>query len=437
MKRILLLLLSLCTLAACQPTPETEPIVSHADVDPEALLSEASAAFAAEQIAFPARWDDEIKTEIWAVPIHADVVTSGQKTFPVRVVERKAFTASDAERIANVFFPSVSGVREGMSRSSAELAEALQNAIDTGRDVYAENLRKKLLNGDYTEDFTPVMALSFSDVPFDCCIRTENGVGYIYVRETYLELNGAEGGTVWAPGPWDDEGPYVDSEPLIPNPAITKDAAIDEAMRFLHDAGITGFTAEDAKEAVYFDNFYTKSLSDGWYLELVRTYEYRPLRVDQSSSGPMQFEWDEVSQPWYREVVHIYVSDRGVQYLCWRDPLEVTDIKTENVGLLPFDEATTAIKRIFTYGLPRLDGPGRFGYSMEITGLYLSVALQPVKDDPEHAYLIPAWYIRVDIHDINLKTDVPYPEVIDTAFYGFSALDGSYIRPMLPIGAFE
>lgn len=437
MKRIIILCLLLALVVACVPTPDKEPIVSHADVDPETLVSATPSVETAEAVEFPARWDDEIKTDVWTVPIRAEVVTTGQTTFPVRTAERKTFTANDAERIAGVFFSSVSGMREGKSHSSEELAEALQNAVDTGRNVYAENLRKILLNGDFAENFTPVTALSFSAVPVDCCVRTENGVGYIYVRETCLELNDAEDGMIWAPEPWDDEGPYTDSEPLIPNPKITKDAAIDEAARFLTDAGITGFAAVNAKEAVYFDSFYTKSLSDGWYLELVRAFEYMPLSADQMNGGPLQVEWDEVARPWYREVIHIYVSDRGVQHVRWSNPLEVTAIKTENVGLLPFDEATTTIKRIITYGLPRLEGAGRFGYSMEITGLYLSVALQPVKDDPDHAYLIPAWYVRVDVHDLDLRTNVPFPEVIDIAFYGFSALDGSYIRPVLAKGALE
>ena len=431
MKRIMPLLFALLLAAACVPTPDVEPIVSHAEVDTETQLNNTPQSAPTERITFPPYWTDEIRTEIWTVPIRADVITSGQQTYPVRTVARCPFTAEETARLGNRFFAKVSGMREGFRHSASEYGVALQNAVDLGRSAIAENLQKEMTAGGLAGDFTPVASLSLASVPADYSVETDRGVGSLSVRDDTLLLQDAVDGTLLFREYLEEEGPYEGAKPRTIHPGISQSDAIETAQRFLEDAEIPGFSAVEAREALYFDDFYSQTISEGYLVELVRVYEYVPLSAErtQTPGGPMQFERQDVSAPWYSESIRLYVSDQGVQMMRWNNPLEVTELRTENVGLMPFRDAVTAIKRTFTYGLPQPEGAGRFGYAMEITKLYLSCALVPKKDDPDHAYLLPAWYIRVDVHDVDLRTNIPMLEVVDTAYYGFSALDGSYIGP--------
>ncbi|MDO4565575.1 MAG: DUF6034 family protein, partial [Clostridia bacterium] len=161
MKRILTVLLSalmLCSMA-CQPTPEEDIVVNRAEGnleerifaspvpieaeipaptsededepsptigDNEELLPYSEGATGA--LTFPDHWTDDLSNEYVKVRIDADIITSGQTTYPVYLVEEKKFSDEDYARIFQSLIPDAVKYR-GTALSYEDYELQLESAV--------------------------------------------------------------------------------------------------------------------------------------------------------------------------------------------------------------------------------------------------------------------------------------------------------------------
>ena len=96
MKRIIAVLLMLCMLAACVPTPGTEFVVNKGDKTVEQKLS---TTYDKEQH-FPARWDEDTydANEYLSISFNAEVMTKADGLYPVYRTRSAEITGEDATR---------------------------------------------------------------------------------------------------------------------------------------------------------------------------------------------------------------------------------------------------------------------------------------------------------------------------------------------------
>ena len=436
-KKNLAVLLAALLLAVvgCQPTPKVEPIPNKGDAKAEQVINSATAPETTKApFVIPDHWTDVIETKDWTVPIDAEIITSGQTSYPIRTAKRREFTPEDVVRVASSFFQKMIGFREGNKRTADEYNKAMASTAERGLDEQTSWIFARS-KGAGDLPYTHVDHLTATDIPsmesVVMTILTENGNGSIYGEKkhiavaTALEYTIIDKTTVESDGSFDGEGP------VSCNPKISKEQAESIAQSFLEEAGFGDFcNMVKAKESRYFDFLSYEEISVGWQLQMMRSYEYLPLNLsdlDSSQRGPIRFSGEDYSPAWAEEYFNVYVSEAGVvEQVEWHYPCLEGEVVNEDVELMPVEELETVIKRMVSYGLPSLasTGAARFGYRLAVTHLILTTTLQPVKDDPNTAYRMPTWICRVALFNL------PYndPEDPNAAlYYGFNAIDGTHI----------
>ncbi len=429
--------------AACQPTPEVEPVPNKGDAVAETVIHETkdnrTAENDGEALLQADMWVDEIKTQDWTVPIRAEVITSGQETFPVRVVQEKMFSAAEAERLANLFFPDVSAVMEGNRYTVSEYEQSIRNRTEQGRldsaKQYAEELQsEEVRQNAYRQASMITLDTILPDaLPQQIRVQAKEKNGTVWASSRSIELQEAAFGNIYWKELVEEEGVYDGDTPRAVCPGISSEAAIQAAEAFLKQADIEGFSPVSFREVLFRDMFYSEDISIGWSIEFVKAYEYYPFNTALGNSGPLFCSMRPESKPWENEMITFYVSEQGkVQLFRWENPTEVLSVANENVRLMPLNEAETIMKRLIAYGLPVKQiyqgNPIPFSYTLKVTKLYLSVSLQSVKDDISKAYVMPTWICCVEVFDLDMETGRIREPSVDSCYYGFNAIDGTYVE---------
>ena len=469
MKKLVCLIfgLLLFALSACQPTPEVEPVPNKGDFTLEKKIEEArstSAPTAATQtettepqpteagttepqpteagtpqpIVIPERWVDRIESGGWVIPIDAEIVAEQKDSYPVYIIKKKTFTNEEFDRIANAFFEDrVTGqCFEPIwmwEFTQEEFEYAVQRALDAGLDWYAEILfkyEKDSIRERVFEDTTRIQA----DLDENGCYHTfvrytaKDGterVGYALVEadrfQCYNRIRSEELPPDFVREEWNNQ-----NDPMLDGlrPEITLEEAKAAAEDFLKRAGLEEFHYSGAEVATQVITEFTEIYGTGWWLEYNNPFGYVAYESSKASgNGPFQFNSIQVSRPWdYHNFIKLYVNAEGVSDLWWSGPLEASET-VDGIGIMPVEEAEGCIKRLLTYGLPRHYGD----ITMKVTKMILGSAMQPMKDNQELAYMVPAWVIEVQVYNVNPRTGVADTEPLDTLYYSFSAVDGTYL----------
>lgn len=443
MKKAFVILFAMVMLAttACLPTPEVEPIPNKADAVAESIINatpaittDSSTGDIDDEFILPNKWEDEIKTQDWTVPIQADVITSGQDTFPVRIVREKEFSISEVERLANLFFPNIIALMEGNRYTVSEYERSIQNRVNLNRLESAQRLAMEMQSDEVQQNtYREATVISVNTLPQTIRVQTGEKSGTVSVSSRSIELQEAADGAIHWKELVEEEGSFEGDTPKPVCPQISYEEAAQASDEFLKAAGIEGFSPITFREVRFFDLFFSEEISIGWSIEYAKSYEYYPFNTSLGGRGPLVFDTEPVSKPWDNEMITVYISEQGeVQYFRWDNPTEVAAVANDNVQLMPLEELEPVMKRMIAYGLPSASmyqgNPVPFGYAMKITKLYLSVTLQTVKDDVTKAYVMPTWICCVEVFDINMETNQIREPAVDYCYYGFNAIDGTYVN---------
>lgn len=401
-----ILLLGMCL--ACQPTPEEDAVVSRdSEIIKEKLGSgtpipvEQTPApedaltykkqLEAYLAALPDHWSDQIDAYV-DLSIEADIIVDNGDILPVYEISRSTFGCEQVTALANVFFSDVTGIREGREALPEEYAQAIDSLNERGFLKYSMSQFKKMQQapeGEYTEaDEIPLLSQCDYIVRFG-----DNNLGEIFFEDNYIEVTTHLTGMVHLAESTMIDGSYDGEGPVIVDPPITQEQAEEVLNTFLQDAGLEGFTIESTSAARYFSFLYRQEINQGWRFTLMRTYGYTAINTSNLSEGLFRYEDTEHSRAWEREVMHVYVSENGVEFFNWYSPGEITGIAAHNVELMDFEQIQNNAKKLLTAGISWMESDLWKG---EMTKMVLTVILQQVPDEPDKAYLMPVWVMLVD-----------------------------------------
>ena len=437
-KEIIICIISIMLVCACVPTPTEEFVVNRSDNVAQQIIEASPVPEISEQghfvpISFPEEWNDMIETPHLSIPIKAEVITSGQSIYPVRTVQKKRFTASDVAPIANILLSDRKAYHLGAQYTRSDYEDAIRSALDHGLEDAASELNDMLEDVKLTEEDFQLMPDDFFSNTFvgggDVMLLLENGQkANLSFSSNKIVINRHAGALLHDRSLIELFGSYDEDTTRSIVPSISLQSATEKADELLNALGMSEYRLCEHEECRYFDGLGYEEWSTGWHLKYVRSYEYYPVNIselDGGENGFFQFEPQETfNQGWNNELIDIYVSENGIETLYWDNPLEITGIANENVELMNFEELERIMKNMFIAGLSWMEYDA--GYAMKLNKVILTTSIQPQKDRPNEAYLMPTWVCIMDLYlwDYNKNEPGRY----DGSFaYGFNAIDGTRV----------
>ena len=466
-----LILASASFLSACQPTPEVEPVPNKGD-NIAGQKIEASAVPAADTSspegsatqappAFPEHWYEDIRSATARMLVDADVVTTGQTTFPVYSIKRAVIDQELLQPVLDYFFPKIKAWKYGYQPDAEDYEEQLKRIPEAmaalglppeSEQWLAESQMRSINNNlnhcsETDADFIPAERIDLSKTMQQTVMLEDGRKGVIdCLFGEFVEIcaridSYAERSSLAADGWWnsyymddvDAEFPITEEEAKVwLQPEITLEEAMAGAEDFFEKTGLEGYELAWSEAAQLKESGTWHSWSTGWLLEFVRTFSYYPIDASRNDAGKYGKTFvqnqDDYSPGWPCEVIELYVSKNGVENFRWKNPVEIVELANENVELMPFDELTASMERILRAMISYPDSRRMW---KKIDRMILTVAPQRKKDSNE-AYLMPIWLcmgysymedkpdstVRGDWHD-------------DKWYISFNAIDGTrvYLSP--------
>ena len=421
MKRILVSLLALLMMIACQPTPAQEYVVNksddvleeklHATPIPaaedtvDAVPSEVSkpdapqtneVTAAPEQIlrqTFPAYWNDTIAvTDTLSVTIDAPVITRADGVYPVYRSKAWGFTQAEFLTLLNTLLPKpvkrLSGAvtkemvgaqiesfneqaarwQQWRAKGSPEKErpdgeELTDEEIAIILDEYAEQLR---LAPERDEE---QQVSEYDPTPLRAVYGLEDGRTVTVVATDSTVAFSLGSGNIYTQAEHDRDlqfpsGAEYDVNGWLPVKQSRK-AAEKTLWETLNKINVEGFAIVSAQGANMIRSNGRASETSGWLFELARDFGGYPLEPSAKADGRIKYaEGDgfEANAPIPKERIRIMVSEDGVVDFSYDSPKQIVRVVNENVQLLPFDEirerAINGLRFAFAgYGLTWLDNP--------------------------------------------------------------------------------
>ncbi len=442
---VFILLAAALFLCACQKTPDDEYVVNKGDDTAQEKINATALPVspwseATGQANFPARWEDDIKTDYKEMIISADIVTSGIGQYPVYLVRKSSYSTEDLVKIGNYLFQDITGWRKGVSPSREFLIEAMKyvSSITMSGDQL-EGLNKELARTGISDEDN-VSCTNVSEIPLGergaFSVFTKTGGGSLWINnDGSIQADSNLYGVI-QPKSW-----FRDDDPDAPkfSAEITLDEALSKAKEFFAAIGIEGFELYRSEEARCVNMYSSEVYDTGWDLRFVRTYGYYPFSAseyDASDNGAFDFNdgASDFSSAWKAETIGLYVTGSGVKSVAMYDPYENIAMLNENVQLMDFDELATKIKTLFTAAI---SSPYQAEGYYVIEEMILTVIPQQKKNSTD-AYLMPVWVCKIGGYTSRAENGLSHFYVPgEQTFEGwltvaFNAIDGT--RVSLPRG---
>jgi N-acetylmuramoyl-L-alanine amidase CwlA len=465
------ILAALCLLTACQPTPETPPVVNKADGKMEAKMSE-SPAVAPVPYAAPAHWKESVQQGMLEINIDADIKLPGVSKYPVVKVEPVVFSQQRVDELVNYFaagkklyrWPAVMTkadyekelieakkgqevdgkfvVTEDSKAWVKELEEKVRNAPEKYEREYVDTKLTYARDQDGKEDkqsgenFLSVAVDNGKSAPetFDICNYVKNSAEK-YAECTIFSYSRSHGGT--SESILELNRQDLDEYPDDPNTKKLKEwikacdkylAAIDsakkepylaEAKKLMDDLQIKDLVPVSTEKYVFEDK--SGPYAGGYMFSFVRQSGGIPGFETKGWGYNKEEEPPQYAQPFMQELVHATVSEAGVEWLSWMGCAKVVETVSENVGLLPFDQVRERVKKqLFYKNSFGLDSYGMEKKMLNVTSAELRTGYINVKDHLDQALLVPMWVVHAtETYTIQGRTDKGNEDD-----YLFNAIDG-------------
>ncbi len=440
-------------LLACQPTPEKEIIVSHD-------LKQAEAAVPGEPgaaLVVPERWEETMEIPVSSgvgsatVIFDADIRISPDEEHPILRVRKGSFSGDNCLKIFEAAFGpgewrenvlcredilrEIRAIRLGNIEAYNWTTHEFVATPFEDETEMLEPYIQQLQDAPSEDTFVPLTAEHLATKNMtQRAIRAEDGE-LIYVQRTdranehCFYIHRYYDGLI-QPESWVQAGEALASEPghALENVKITEEEAIVVADAFFQKLDRDDLRLSYAEKARMFKEFasYTDDeIFEGYLLHYAQATKGCVANAYELRYGQrfLEFEGSETmyNSEWCQELVDIFVTEDGILAILWRNPLEVTGIEQGNAALLPFDQVQERIKTLLGYGIKGSSYMNKHTGNIYIEEIMLSSVLRPVRDDPEHALLTPAWIVR-------FSTDLFRKLYIDSCFLVIDATDGSLIR---------
>ena len=368
-KKVMSCLLAAALLAACQPTPEEEPVVNKGD----GALEEAIAAEALP----PARYEapetlrlDPFGTETFQVVVDAEVCVPDVERYPIVEVVLRTVTADWARdmmykmadgKTIHTYQNEVPTTKEQIEGEITLLQQQLANPdayLPAGADeqtrAAAEKEWRELLEAWETlyqeapDTFEP-REVDMSDAAFRTVPEFRGAVDFGKQRETYLSVTGGAWGIVEFNNLDDGVGlPFnfdMDSDLTDLNDVtISAEEAVQIGLDYLAQLGETDF-APALIVAGYCDPEWgtdpipLEEWPQCYQIQFTRSVAGVPATYREEHYDGIGADGRERYAPAYpQESIEMDIRDSGVTYMYWSTPSELGRTLNENVTLMPFEQ---------------------------------------------------------------------------------------------------
>ncbi len=211
------------------------------------------------------------------------------------------------------------------------------------------------------------------------------------------------------------------------------DKAEQYAENILNELDITEMKLGEVYSAICYDD---KNM-DIWVADIEESCEGYVLEyyrdIENISAFWYNGESHEIPEesykpPFGQEKIQIVVTESGVQSFRWQNMAEIDKVIVENTKLLDFVEIQKRLLKVLEYavvGSSSQSQTDNLHYHYELSHVELRYAYISALDEPEKAYLVPAWVFTVtsEIEEGGSRIK-KFPEKIL-----INAIDGSYIDP--------
>ena len=415
MKRIMIVLLALILLAACQPTPEEEFIVNKADqqqmldnANSEDEKNEITDLY--ERLGAPKTYQASLSGTEGRLQVEVDAkVILPESELPIVRVEPCVMSRSDVLAYVDaVFSPDMQFVdsesgnwqTKGFYAHEIEKAKwAMDHWNDGGKTIYdmdcnsPKDVQEKWLNKYYmwqaeAPDASPRIE------------RDQVDIGWIVATADDLHYSDL----VVVFNPWDNsvdridyrrsyfDNPNVHYMRNIPN-AIRKEDAVAAAEALVAKLPIEGLTLQFAVPEIYDDDYFRQVPC--WRLYYTREFGGAAetfTNAEHTSDNEYNHQRDV-------ECLMIVVDEQGVAGFRYNGPKNVLDTVSAQTTLLPFSKIEEIFNRMILVYNNRLNDGTRDDsrWTYHITSIRLGL-VDIAEENAETALLVPAWDFLGSFH---------------------------------------
>lgn len=460
MKRLITAFLTLALLIACQPTPENET-VGHKDTDAliESVTAQQPDGTAGESVPpiepVAERYTGSYVSEdgFFTLRADADVSVPASGKIPMARVKATGFSDEFAKNAFDLIYQGNPVYTQscGGPKTKSMIAEEMayyQKLVNEGRTDEIEMDEQSVLETieelkevykNAPDELTPPEKKR-SDGTMETSVETRafgklymkkleinDEIGYLFVSSSersdrtpvYVSFNTVKGSIDdWKGGCMEDRsgrdlcGWYDsyetyrvrtdDAECAYGQSFSPKDAA-DRGLAFFRDLGLTDI--QPVREC----DMHLAKTESGAVKVIYFVWYTRKVNGEPTAYVPLfQIGHAEYELPWHYEYIQFEIGDDGIQAVRWDDPVEVTEVLSDAVGVLSFAEA----KDVFEKQMKRAYGSGTDADSR----LYVDAAVR-------HVELCP---IRIREQNADGKTGLYVPAWV---FYGTLAVGKEPIDP--------
>ena len=422
-----LLCLAAALLPACQPTPEEEIVVQQeeaADVPAGPVL--------AELLPLPERVDRPEQTlGVGGVACAAEVAAPEAGACPVVEVRQAPFTAERLRALAETFCPGAT-LYHSWEPTQEELLEQRAALLEYGDDSEDAQIKLKWL--DETIPTAPLTVerhpFSWDEVPEETflSVRALDGADQVvcafqFGAQTFVYFRNPE--RIISPQTLFTEQEFA----RFPEPAITEDTALAEAMEVLPLLGLSPEDMQVVKADGFVARYSTIPVGSGYEITFAPAYAKLPGIWAESYSLNDAVP-PSIAAPWPAESLRIYVDVDGVAQVSWKNPSMFGAVLEQDAALLPFEQMLERAEQQLLYQhaqIPGLETDGTDGVlqRVEVYRISLVRGCIQLRDERDVGQSVPLW--RFD-YVYRYTDNAP----LEMALY-LDARTGAYAEPRMDV----
>lgn len=462
------LMLAVCFTTACQPTPETAPVVNKGDdhleemiassstsplpavtIDPEQSKQEQEEALRQalmDRLGAPTTYSESFMNDKGDITVSfddADLEVPAVQSIPASKVKPSGFSQETVDKFAAYFFGDKPLFEEENVRTKeeieAQIIEARRSIQEMaveygtrGNDEYLEQLEEEYQIAPEERKRIPSTTL-FKKTEYGEEVRIAVDLGKdetakleVYNEEGYSYLKYTNAGK----GTYTEE--YNEAEHDTPSGiAITQEDAEKVAMQCLGDLGINDMRIDTAGICTWRDLSFVQTDKQCYSFSYTRMYRGIPVTnveasVSLGTDDPDVSDYPEAeyTKVYDSERLTVYVDDTGVVELYWYHPDEEESVLSQNVELKPFNEIIKKAKdNIFFKNYTAYGSK----CNIYITCIKLGMMRIMSKDAPGEYMMVPVWDF-IGNHEHIMDGESHWLDFGDQSYVTINAIDGSHIN---------
>jgi len=462
------LMLIVCFTTACQPTPETPPVINKGDdhledmiassaassvptvsIDPEQSKKEQEEALRQalrDRLNAPETYEGSFTNDKGDITVSFDdaqVEVPAVQSIPAAEVKPSGFSQETVDKFAAFFFGDKPLFEEENVRTKeekeAQIVEVRRSMEEMavefgteGNDEYLKQLEEEYKTAPEERERTPATTefkktengeevRIAADLGKDETAKLEayNEEGYSYLRYSNI-----------GKGTYTEE--YDKTEQEAPSGiSLKQDEAEKIAMQCLGDLGINDMRIDTIGICTWRDLSFAPTDKQCYSFSFARMYRNIPVTnvqasVSLSTDDPdvPDYPESEYTRVYDPERLTVYVDDTGVVEFYWYHPDEEESVLSQNVGLKQFDEIVQKAKdNIFFKNYTAYGSECH----IHITSIELGMMRVMKKDAPGEYMMIPVWDF-IGNHEHIMDGESHWLPFGDQSYVTINAIDGSHIN---------